>query len=72
SDRLVGTLLMISGLFVFAYYTLWLFVVPFVDAPYFKGFFLDHELALKIPALVIVFGLSGVLGFISIVLIRSG
>ncbi|KAI8929332.1 dolichol phosphate-mannose biosynthesis regulatory [Entophlyctis helioformis] len=73
SDRLVGGLLLLISFVVFSYYTAWVFLLPFVRPEHaLHGYFLSSEWAIRIPVLLLVVGLSGIFGFISLVLLRSG
>ncbi|KAH6560026.1 hypothetical protein BASA50_003232 [Batrachochytrium salamandrivorans] len=73
SDRLVGGFLLFIALIVFSYYTTWVFLLPFVRTDHsLHAYFLPSEWAILIPVVLLVVGLSGIFGFISLVLLRSG
>ena len=72
SDKLVGSLLLLIAASVFSYYSVWIFVIPFLDeAHLLKQFFLDWEWAIRIPILLLVVGVTVILTFISVILIRA-
>ncbi|KXS10872.1 hypothetical protein M427DRAFT_47658 [Gonapodya prolifera JEL478] len=62
-DKVVGAAIMALSAAVFVYYTLWVFVLPFVPADHFLGsFFLDRIWAIRIPVALLIVGLTGVGG----------
>lgn len=57
---------------VFAYYTAWVFVLPFVDeTSILYSFFLPRDYAIKIPILLVLIAGLGVGTFVGNVLIKS-
>ncbi|KAJ8329037.1 hypothetical protein BDV3_006301 [Batrachochytrium dendrobatidis] len=73
SDRLVGSTLLIIALLVFSYYTIWVFLLPFVRPDHvLHAYFLAPEWAIRIPVGLLVVGFSGIFGFISLVLLQNG
>jgi len=69
ADKTLGSLMLIASGIVFTYYTTWTLVLPFFpqDHPI-HSLFLSREWAIRIPALVLVVGLSAVGYFIAQVL----
>nr|KAJ3420618.1 hypothetical protein HK105_005468 [Polyrhizophydium stewartii] len=57
---------------VFTYYSAWVFLLPFVreDHPL-HNYFLPSEWAILIPVGLLVVGLTGIFGFISMVLLKT-
>lgn len=57
---------------VFSYYTIWVFVLPFVDENNFlQYFFLPRDYAIKLPFLLLLLAGLGVGSFIGNVLIKN-
>ncbi|KAK9480461.1 dolichol phosphate-mannose biosynthesis regulatory [Lipomyces japonicus] len=58
--------------FLFLYYTIWVSIMPFVDATHpIQKLFSSREWAIRIPVLILLIA-AGVLGsFIGVVMIRS-
>ena len=49
-DKLVGLAMLAVATAVFAYYTIWVFVLPFVDeSNVLQSFFLPRDFAIKLP-----------------------
>ncbi|KAG0289550.1 hypothetical protein BGZ96_006938 [Linnemannia gamsii] len=71
-DKVVGASLLTFSTIVFVYYTLWAIVMPFVDESYFlHDYFPRREYAIRIPCVLLVFGLTVILTFLSMVMIKS-
>ncbi|KAF9375234.1 hypothetical protein CPB97_011588 [Podila verticillata] len=71
-DKVVGASLLTFSTVVFVYYTLWAIVMPFVDETYFlHAYFPPREYAIRIPCVLLVFGLTVVLTFLSMIMIKS-
>ncbi|KAF9930146.1 hypothetical protein FBU30_000814 [Linnemannia zychae] len=71
-DKVVGAALLTFSTIVFVYYTLWAIVMPFVDESYFlHDYFPPREYAIRIPCVLLVFGLTVILTFLSMVMIKS-
>ncbi|KAG7191862.1 uncharacterized protein KQ657_002651 [Scheffersomyces spartinae] len=71
-DQLVGSCMLAVAASVFTYYTLWVFVLPFVDSESFlQLFFLPRDYAIKIPILLLLVGGLGVGSFIGNVMIKK-
>lgn len=57
---------------VFAYYTAWVFVLPFVDDNnVLQSFFLPRDYAIKLPFLLLLLAALGVGSFVGNVLIKK-
>lgn len=57
---------------VFAYYTAWVFLLPFLDEDnLIQGFFLPRDYAIKLPFLLLLLGGLAVGTFIGNVLIKN-
>lgn len=64
--------MLVVATIVFAYYTAWTFLLPFIDEDsVLQNFFLPREWAIRIPATLLVLGGSAVSLFIGSVLIKS-
>lgn len=58
---------------IFAYYTFWVFILPFVDSDSkIQSLFPPRDLAIKIPALLLLVGITVVGSFIGLTMVRSG
>ena len=57
---------------IFVYYTIWTFVLPFIsEENIIQAFSLPREYAIKIPAFLLIVGVTLVGAFVSSVLIKS-
>lgn len=57
---------------VFAYYTIWVFVLPFIDdSSFLNAFFLPRDYAIKLPILLLLIAGVGVGTFVGNVLIKN-
>ena len=71
-DRIFGGALLVFALALFAYYTLWVIVTPFVAADHpVQALFPDRALALLIPAYLFVLVLTVAGTFIGFVMLRA-
>ncbi|TFJ81795.1 hypothetical protein NSK_007042 [Nannochloropsis salina CCMP1776] len=71
-DQLVGAFLLFVAVVVFVYYTLWVLVVPFIDADVgLHTFFPPRYYAIAIPAILLVLfvGLVGL--FIGLTMLKA-
>ncbi|WFD33610.1 Dolichol phosphate-mannose biosynthesis regulatory protein [Malassezia cuniculi] len=69
SDRLIGGALLAVASFVFVYYTLWAIVTPFFpDDAFIQSYFPPRVWAVRLPALILVVGLSVIGAFVGSVL----
>ncbi|KAJ1832090.1 Dolichol phosphate-mannose biosynthesis regulatory protein [Coemansia sp. RSA 2711] len=73
NDKLIGAALLAIGSFVFAYYSIWTLVLPFVDADHpAHKLFPPQWFAIAIPVFLLAVGVTGVFGFLSFVMLKSG
>ncbi|KZV90254.1 hypothetical protein EXIGLDRAFT_569411, partial [Exidia glandulosa HHB12029] len=73
SDKALGSLMLLVASVVFVYYTTWALVLPFLPPDNaVHQYFLPREWAVRIPALILLLGLSAVGAFVSTVMIREG
>ncbi|KAI9034361.1 dolichol phosphate-mannose biosynthesis regulatory [Hyaloraphidium curvatum] len=71
-DRIAGAGLIAVGFAVFAYYTLWALVLPFVDSDHpARAYFPPPEWAIRVPVALLLVGLTGVSSFVALVMLRS-
>ncbi|ODV78899.1 dolichol phosphate-mannose biosynthesis regulatory [Suhomyces tanzawaensis NRRL Y-17324] len=71
-DKLIGLAMLAVATAVFAYYTAWVFVLPFIDeSNVLNSFFLPRDYAIKLPILLLLIGGLGVGSFIGNVLIKN-
>ncbi|KAE9970622.1 hypothetical protein BLS_001954 [Venturia inaequalis] len=71
-DRLVGLAMLIVATTVFAYYTVWALLMPFVDEEHpLHSLFPPRVWAIRIPVILILLGSAVVGSFLSVVMIRS-
>jgi len=72
SDRACGAALVTLSVAIFAYYTLWVIFLPFIDIGHpLHSYFLPQEYAISIPLLLIAFVLCAVVTFLGCVMINS-
>ncbi|KAF9227890.1 dolichol phosphate-mannose biosynthesis regulatory [Gyrodon lividus] len=61
SDKVLGGSMLLLAVFVFVYYTTWAILLPFFDASSpIHDYFLAREWAIRLPAFILVVGLSGI------------
>ncbi|WFD01898.1 Dolichol phosphate-mannose biosynthesis regulatory protein [Malassezia obtusa] len=66
SDRIIGGAFLAVATFVFVYYTLWALVTPFFPADAsIQGYFPPRVWAVRLPAILLVLGLSFIGAFIA-------
>ncbi len=71
-DQIVGLLMLLVATAIFGYYTVWTFVLPFLSEDnIIQDFFLPRDYAIKIPAFLLIVGVTLVGAFVSSVLIKS-
>ncbi|GAA6010538.1 hypothetical protein JCM10207_001352 [Rhodosporidiobolus poonsookiae] len=60
SDRTIGSICLSLNMTLFTYYTLWTLITPLLpdSSPLLLFFPLSREWAIRIPALILLFGLS--------------
>ncbi|EJD52994.1 hypothetical protein AURDEDRAFT_38235, partial [Auricularia subglabra TFB-10046 SS5] len=73
SDKALGSLMLLVASFVFIYYTTWAIVLPLLppENPI-HDYFLPREWAVRIPAIILLLGLSAVGTFVATVMIKEG
>ncbi|KAL1742920.1 dolichol phosphate-mannose biosynthesis regulatory [Schizophyllum fasciatum] len=65
SDSVIGGAMLFTAVFVFVYYTIWAILLPFFDpSSPIHSYFPAREWAVRLPAFLLVIGLSGVGAFI--------
>ncbi|KAF2084324.1 hypothetical protein K490DRAFT_20256, partial [Saccharata proteae CBS 121410] len=70
--RLFGLAMLIVATVVFAYYTIWTLLMPFVDEDHpLQSLFPPRVWAIRIPVILILVGSAVVGSFLSMVMIRS-
>ncbi|KAJ2158758.1 hypothetical protein GGF46_003539 [Coemansia sp. RSA 552] len=73
NDKAVGAAMLAFGAFVFTYYSVWTLVIPFVDKGHpAHALFPPQWFAVAIPVLLLAVGITGVFGFLSFVMLKSG
>ncbi|RLV89405.1 hypothetical protein JA1_005186 [Spathaspora sp. JA1] len=71
-DKLIGLGMLAVAAFVFTYYTIWVFVLPFVvEDSVLSYLFLPREYAIKLPLLLLVVAGLGIGTFVGKVLIKN-
>ncbi|KAG0557122.1 hypothetical protein M758_11G100100 [Ceratodon purpureus] len=71
-DRAIGFLLLLFSTTLFAYYTFWVIITPFVDSDHFvHSYFPAREYAIIIPGIAIAALVSFVLVFVGFVMVRA-
>ncbi|KAK9763713.1 hypothetical protein K7432_009379 [Basidiobolus ranarum] len=71
-DRRLGATILAVSTIVFLYYTTWAMIMPFVDEGHsLHELFPPPEYAIRIPVVLLLFGLTVVFTFISMVMIKS-
>nr|POE86999.1 dolichol phosphate-mannose biosynthesis regulatory protein [Quercus suber] len=71
-DRAVGLSMLIAASVVFAYYTVWTLLLPFVDDSHpLQSLFLPRVWAIRIPVILLLLGGAVVGSFLSLVMIQS-
>lgn len=72
SDKLYGTLLLVSTIVAGGYYAFWLLITPFIDATQpILQWFPDRQYALTIPLVLFLLLLTVVGIFLGLVMIHS-
>jgi dolichyl-phosphate mannosyltransferase polypeptide 2 regulatory subunit len=72
-DHFVGISLLLFGVSLYLYYTIWLLVMPFVDVGHpFHDLFPPREYAIKVPIVILIILATTVLTFLSLVMINAG
>lgn len=64
--------MLLTAIFVFTYYTTWSILLPFFDTSSpIHGYFPAREWAVRLPAFILVVGLSGIGFFVGCTVIRE-
>ncbi|KAH9981158.1 dolichol phosphate-mannose biosynthesis regulatory [Lactifluus volemus] len=72
SDKVLGGAMMAAAVTIFIYYTSWAILVPFFDASSpIHAWFPPREWAVRLPAFILVVGLSAIGGFIGYTVIKE-
>ncbi|KAI8814523.1 dolichol phosphate-mannose biosynthesis regulatory protein [Cladochytrium replicatum] len=72
ADRLVGGFFLFVSVLVFVYYSVWALLLPFVDvSSHIHSLFPPRVWAIRAPLLLLVIGVTVIVSFISLVMIRS-
>ncbi|KAJ8700119.1 Dolichol phosphate-mannose biosynthesis regulatory protein [Pleurotus ostreatus] len=72
SDKALGGLMLLAAAFVFTYYTTWAILLPFLDSDSpVHNFFPAREWAVRIPAFLLVVGLSGIGFFLGATIVKE-
>ncbi|KAJ1855994.1 Dolichol phosphate-mannose biosynthesis regulatory protein [Coemansia sp. RSA 1822] len=73
NDKLIGAAMLGIGTFVFTYYSIWTLVMPFVDEDHaVRKLFPPQWFAIAIPVFLLAVGVTGIFGFLSFVMLKSG
>ncbi|KAJ1802602.1 Dolichol phosphate-mannose biosynthesis regulatory protein [Coemansia sp. RSA 2599] len=73
NDKAVGAALLGIGTFVFTYYSIWTLIIPFVDQDHpARMLFPPQWYAIALPVFLLVVGVTGIFGFLSFVMLKSG
>ncbi|KAF8274884.1 dolichol phosphate-mannose biosynthesis regulatory [Lactarius quietus] len=72
SDKALGGAMMAAAATVFVYYTTWAILVPFFDASSpIHAWFPPREWAIRLPAFILVIGLSAIGAFVGSTIIKE-
>ncbi|KAJ2393405.1 Dolichol phosphate-mannose biosynthesis regulatory protein [Coemansia sp. RSA 2603] len=72
NDKAVGAALLGVGSLVFAYYSVWTLVIPFVDKDHpARMLFPPQWYAIALPVFLLVVGVTAIFGFLSFVMLKS-
>ncbi|KAF7323013.1 Dolichol phosphate-mannose biosynthesis regulatory protein [Mycena chlorophos] len=72
SDKLLGGSMLLAAAVVFTYYTTWAMLLPFFDpSSEIHAFFPSREWAVRIPAFLLVVGLSAIGMFVGSTIARE-
>ncbi|KAI0831398.1 dolichol phosphate-mannose biosynthesis regulatory protein Dpm2, partial [Trametes gibbosa] len=72
SDKACGSLILLVGAVAFLYYTIWTLLLPILDnsSPV-HAWFPSREWALRIPAFIVVLGMSAIGLFLGVRIIQD-
>jgi dolichyl-phosphate mannosyltransferase polypeptide 2 regulatory subunit len=72
SDKALGSSMLLVAAFVFVYYTTWAILLPFFDTSSpLHDYFPAREWAVRLPAFLLVVGLSGIGWFIGSTIMKE-
>lgn len=72
SDKILGGSMLLTAVFVWIYYTTWAILLPFFDASSpVHTYFPTREWAVRLPAFILVLGLSGIGFFVGVTVMKE-
>ncbi|KAL0581717.1 Dolichol phosphate-mannose biosynthesis regulatory protein [Marasmius crinis-equi] len=72
SDKALGGAMLLAAAVVFVYYTTWAILLPFFDpSSEIHGLFPPREWAIKLPAFLLVVGITGIGFFVGSTIIKE-
>ncbi|GHJ83947.1 hypothetical protein NliqN6_0349 [Naganishia liquefaciens] len=72
SDKLLGSIMLFTAIFVFTYYTMWALLTPFFDpTSQIHSYFPPREYAVRLPASLLVLGGAAIALFIGNVMLKE-
>ncbi|PFH54332.1 hypothetical protein AMATHDRAFT_135819, partial [Amanita thiersii Skay4041] len=72
SDKALGSAMLLVASVIFVYYTVWAILLPFIDSSSIvHSYFPQREWAVRIPAFLLVIGLSAIGAFIGTTIIKE-
>ncbi|KAJ7219314.1 dolichol phosphate-mannose biosynthesis regulatory, partial [Mycena pura] len=72
SDKVLGGAMLFAAAVVFTYYTTWAMLLPFFDSSSeLHAFFPSREWAVRLPAFILVVGVSAIGTFVGSTIIRG-
>ncbi|KAF8350686.1 dolichol phosphate-mannose biosynthesis regulatory, partial [Amanita rubescens] len=72
SDKLFGSVMLLAASAIFAYYTFWAILLPFFDSSsQIHSYFPPREWAVRIPAFLLVVGLSAIGAFVGTTIVKE-
>lgn len=72
SDKALGGAMLLTAAVVFTYYTIWALILPLLPADStFHDRFPSREWAVKLPAFILLVGLTGIGGLLGMVMMKE-
>ncbi|KAM6500501.1 Dolichol phosphate-mannose biosynthesis regulatory, partial [Amanita muscaria] len=72
SDKVLGGSMLLAASVVFTYYTFWAILLPFFDSSSeIHSYFPPREWAVRIPAFLLVAGLSAIGAFVGLTIVKE-
>ncbi|TFK42559.1 dolichol phosphate-mannose biosynthesis regulatory [Crucibulum laeve] len=72
SDKALGGSMLLAAAVVFSYYTTWAIFLPFIDpSSQIYNYFPPREWAVRLPAVVLVVGLSAIGVFVGLTIMKE-